>query len=1442
MDYQTFKNEITKIYKAASLILEKSKNKEEIKKIIKRNTKAIPEDLKKITSLKIDNLLTIGLLNNRLTKSEKEVKEFFEKNQLDIDKFIQNLENDFTRKQNLDEKGVLELELDVSKNAQNKSGVEGEFRVRRTKGEVKDGKVKHGKQKKKITGEKNSTDDLLIGWTNKWLDEYMQLTSRDSQVPFAYYNFGYRQGISGDGGHGRVYPRNIKTNIKIGEEEYHDDKMGGKGRKEKVVVEENFFKGIENEGIILRDVLIQHKRDFTKKLFKAFLGKIKNLSMLDSEYPLACFYIGGDLKKKSTGSNEPKAWSRVLMCVFATTLNNAIARDPELNKLEVVAREGFGSVIPSISDVGDGFRLDPGLLSEEHLPSVLEALRITENVYREMLKKDEKALSNFLECYKKPDSLEAVDNLMQNLSFEYQNLKDPGKIDANALVKAILGKFEKNNGKDLFSKREDARLNNTMRISNISPVIHSKVTHNPDKMEEEYNYGYGSGSEHEVEVQKGVEEQDSIPGTKLFISKKAFVSGMGAINITQEAAQRYIKGDVVTLADKAYFEMPLSLKNVIAQRKENNLTKNAQIILHSNPAANPKNTTLEDSLKEVIGNEKPDKFDSNIKNWLETQGIKKKDINSLVTSIKDKVAVNIVDVTNIESRKIAEEINKFAKKKKEDNQVLVLVESGSKHPTGGNLVYGVIRVVGNEKAVKDFNNVLEVEKEVKSTKLQYNEQMRRLAMQDLMMVPSNRHILAELNNINGITNKTEKQYKDNDIDLKGKKSKYPSGKSFKDDEFSKEGNSYSNLRYDEHASDNAFNQYNNQQYQYQGTDIAAIIEQFKKEQKDESIIFADVLGRGSSELNAETLLTKAKNKLKENNQKIVGVYNTGGNHWIAFAVTKQGDKYTVNYKDSYGDKRNDLKNDFKKVFGENATFKSYKSKEQNDTVNCGIFALKNMEVFAKTENLDNLQVKNFYNSENHENEYHAEIQNAREVLAGEYAKNIYDETKSDLEQRLRLQNFLDSHQAEADLLKSELQKQGLDLPYVTVEVVSNSESNYEYVYQIRHKLPIKDREKKYDESVKNITDAVTKVTDAKLQEKDNREYTIKPHNVTVIFNIKPEDILSKKNTFELNTKLSELINKKHDIESNLELNEKELKKEFIQALNIEKPIASEKLIKAINENIKIDLKGKKSKYPSGKSFKGINDKEQGLTVADLKYNLKNIGTKVDFIDLTDRDILTQDFTKCKERISILGIRNKEGEEHAVSMLNIPNEKGGRDIVIIDPLGSDSPFRGKLEEIKTKLVKDQNTNVNVIYSNLQDKSSAICADTSLILAKKMSDLKPDHYPGTPDKYKEACLNEIEVLRSDMYPRKQPKLSVTTAIIEKISNGKDSSPIGETLKNKNNKSSFVEKYVPKTVTDEQKNSFVDRYAPKGKTSDAKKQYFVEEYALKPTEKRGCCKEGR
>ncbi|MDF3047563.1 MAG: hypothetical protein K0R73_681 [Candidatus Midichloriaceae bacterium] len=202
---------------------------------------------------------------------------------------------------------------------------------------------------------------------------------------------------------------------------------------------------------------------------------------------------------------------------------------------------------------------------------------------------------------------------------------------------------------------------------------------------------------------------------------------------------------------------------------------------------------------------------------------------------------------------------------------------------------------------------------------------------------------------------------------------------------------------------NAFNRYNDLGYWYQDLDLINIGSAILKDK--ENLVFIGAVGRGNklvagNNADAKAVLASKKEEL-EAGKKLVGIYNTGSNHWVAFIIFEDTmGKVTCGYKDSLGKRRNDFVNDVKQAFGEETSISCLAEGAAEQTeyldnaiasnkglVSCGIFALKNLGILADCSNF--AEVKFYHPGRNFE-EYKASMKSARREYGLLYAKKVYD--------------------------------------------------------------------------------------------------------------------------------------------------------------------------------------------------------------------------------------------------------------------------------------------------------------------------------------------------------------------------------------------------------------------------------------------------------------------
>jgi len=220
---------------------------------------------------------------------------------------------------------------------------------------------------------------------------------------------------------------------------------------------------------------------------------------------------------------------------------------------------------------------------------------------------------------------------------------------------------------------------------------------------------------------------------------------------------------------------------------------------------------------------------------------------------------------------------------------------------------------------------------------------------------------------------------------------------------------------------------------------------------------ANLYGAVRSRLTQVEQLKKFIPSIYEEDKKVVGVYNTEGNHWITYHIEKDESGIRCIYKDSQDRDRGDFEGLIRLVFGSDdvgtvpivggagelgreavgTIIERVKigNKEQSDGSNCGLFALQNMMVFAREE-------LEFYKPESIE-----ALKNLRREFGEIYLQDTVSMRLGDI--LLNKHCTINSHKVEE--LKNILQdKLNYDLMSKLIcEIVGDRESSSGYVYQIR---------------------------------------------------------------------------------------------------------------------------------------------------------------------------------------------------------------------------------------------------------------------------------------------------------------------------------------------------------------------------------------------------------
>lgn len=439
----------------------------------------------------------------------------------------------------------------------------------------------------------------------------------------------------------------------------------------------------------------------------------------------------------------------------------------------------------------------------------------------------------------------------------------------------------------------------------------------------------------------------------------------------------------------------------------------------------------------------------------------------------------------------------------------------------------------------------------------------------------------------------------------------------------KDGKSGKSTASDTHAGNNAFNQYNNARYLYQGTDIRAIGNHLIMSLNDPSIVYVGDIGRGHRETDVVGILSKNQEELTKN-KSLVGIYNTGNNHWIAFRVYTSQGKITALYKDSLGQKCINLEKDINELFGQGAIFKNYSTREQKlefepyDSeieqhmhTNCGVLALKNMmclailkvgalaENGAKSEKVD----LEFFNPGDTQKDYQTNILKARKEFASIYARETFEQTKSELKTAALRKVTKELHQPEVEWLYKNLAKDGCKIEIETEDGIHSSE---DYHYRI-------DCEKK---DLDNLKASLAKLVKGAITET--------PKQGGFILKLSPIQLIPSSVLAHLKANCTKICT----IEQFNDVDPESLKKEFIQALNIQ-GLVDKTLLDEVEKQTGIEIpiakKNKSSQRSDSNSSSekifigknGSNPIKEAQGVELIKQEAKKKNTKKDIKKHTD---------------------------------------------------------------------------------------------------------------------------------------------------------------------------------------------------------------------------------
>lgn len=512
---------------------------------------------------------------------------------------------------------------------------------------------------------------LSIQYDLSWLLNLMRASS-GSMVPFTCFSLSPK--IKTD----RSYPRSYSTGFTIEKTVFSEDSAGGR-----LPTEDGSAYAVcellsdEMRALPLADIAILSKRN-TILLVQRRATRLKHLNLLGGSdrdsglgwqifgYPMLCVMAKAPFPKELV-----QGYCRLMQCVFAAALTREI-RSRGIG-LEVVAREGFGSLFPTLADLPQGIRLDPGLLPPE---PAADAIAVCLTV-----------LDDFLGCVLTSKPSPKRDDWVQKM-----NGMGAAQLNAVDRLTHLLHEFAasgKGAGKDYAVAV--AAMSDGACMFELPPLGHAPrvgysvacdglvVGRKPrEKAQTSRDTGYGSESDDEDDAVESTplppprdralkSEADVGPSPKFLIRKYSVISGMAALNMAVVYGAKF--SSVLLTGHKQtgigtwaqYFE--LEMFGLFKQIRD----KVGVNVLVCDGAPNPIN------------------------------------IPEPSTPINcTALAAVIVDTTNNTTREKARFLAVF-KRMLAPGGIVILVDSASKHPTGGDLVHGILRVYGSPGAVEQFD-------------------------------------------------------------------------------------------------------------------------------------------------------------------------------------------------------------------------------------------------------------------------------------------------------------------------------------------------------------------------------------------------------------------------------------------------------------------------------------------------------------------------------------------------------------------------------------------------------------------------------------------------------------------------------------------------------------------------------------------------------------------
>ncbi|MHA7632970.1 hypothetical protein [Corallococcus sp. M7] len=567
------------------------------------------------------------------------------------------------------------------------------------------------------------TGTARIQYDLEWLLAVMTV-SATSMVPFTFFSVGKAKGRSFPS---RSYPRSATPGFILGPKLPVDTsaRAGGRHHVDGARVFELcdlFAPGTRDLPIPLSDIAIQSKRAVCVETIRACKGKkLLNFQLsggsphVDSRspdwrihgYPMLCI-IGGPSKVFPKDQGE---W-RAVQCVFGAVLTQQIrARGIGI---EVVSREGFGSVFPTLADLPDGIRLDPGLLPPDTgAAAIAAALAVTDQFITEMRKQKVPDSIGTLNGYTSA-ALEAVDRLMSVL---HDHALTTPRADGSTYATAVA----RYTGRPAECALPALKATIPYVLPDVLPIARGP---RKKRRPEPEDSGYGSESDYEDDdapapkKKSGKSDGDEEVATPegFTVKKISVLSGMAALRMASFYGMHYSKG----------------LFNAKGSMKDSGLT-GTQLL----NAWAPYFELDHDSIYQTIA------VKNGVRMLVMDGAPNPINIPSDALPNQKQLGAVIIDTTNNTSSEKAEYLAFFqtllasAPDTKKPGGLLFMVESASKHPTGGDLVHGVMRICGTRVSVRAFftnflKNHLEIMSSTTSayglTVLDDNETLARRAM------------------------------------------------------------------------------------------------------------------------------------------------------------------------------------------------------------------------------------------------------------------------------------------------------------------------------------------------------------------------------------------------------------------------------------------------------------------------------------------------------------------------------------------------------------------------------------------------------------------------------------------------------------------------------------------------------------------------------------------